>query len=380
MKRLHHILFLFSVAILLSTETATAPLYAQSDKVAAQQRIIDDLEKSIEREEQELEKLKKNKASQQKRAKSLARQIERRNALITTRTRQINTLNTEVRESEQRLDNLSSNIVTLQSSLREMARAAYRNYRNTNALTYLLSSASATEFAHRIASLRCGSQSRSEQLSLLAKLREQEQAERTALAARRSKLSESKNKLSKQRANLRRDMSRAKSTISRMSKREKSVLQSLKSHEKSLNQAIAELRKLTKGNVEGSSFSAATSGLRLPVAGGRVVQYDGNMVEIVGSQGAKVTSIYGGKVMKISRNKVNNKYEVYIAHGEYISAYANLASVCVKQGSTVARNAQIGTIGTMVNPATMELQYKIVFSIHSPSPRIKVRASALFQK
>lgn len=376
MKRLLHITLL----LLLLAGGAGVGTSAPQDKVAEQRRIIDNLEKSIAKEEQELAKLKKNKASQQKRAKSLARQIEKRSALISTRTRQIKNLTAEVTASEQRLSHLSENIARLETSVREMSRAAYRNYRNTNTLTYLLSAGSAIEFAHRVAALRCASSSRREQIARITELRKQEQAERNRLTTRRSELAANKKKLSQQRKQLEGDMRTAKSTISRMSKREKNVLQSLAEHEKSLNQAIAELRKLTKGNRQGSTFNAATTGLRLPLAGGRVVQYNGNMVEIVGSKGAKVTSIYEGKVMKISRNKVNNKYEVYIAHGEYISAYANLASVSVKRGDSVDRNAQIGTVGTMVNPATMELQYKIVFSIHSPSPKIKVRASALFAK
>lgn len=377
MKKLQNITLWIALLLLCGSGER---LYAQQDKVAEQQRIIDNLERSIEQEEKELAKLKKNKATQQKRAKSLARQIERRNALISTRTRQINRLNTEVAASERRLEELAANIARLEQSVREMARAAYRNYRNTNTLTYLLSAGSAVEFAHRVAALRCASESRSEQIERVVTLRKQEQAERTKLSERRSELAANKKKLSQQKKRLQGDMQAAKSTINRMSKRERNVLQSLEEHEKSLNKAIAELRKLTKGNREGSSFNAATSGLRLPLAGGKVAQYNGNMAEIVGVKGAKVTSIYGGKVMKISRNKVNNKYEVYIAHGEYISAYANLASVTVKKGDTVARNGQIGTVGTMVNPATMELQYKIVFSIHSPSPKIKVRASALFAK
>lgn len=377
MKKLRNITLWIALLLLLGSGEG---LYAQKDKVAEQQRIIDNLERSIEREEQELAKLKKNKATQQKRAKSLARQIERRTALISTRTRQISRLNTEVAASEQRLEELAANIARLEQSVREMARAAYRNYRNTNTLTHLLSAGSATEFAHRVAALRCASMSRSEQIERVVELRKKEQEERTKLSARRSELAANKKKLSQQRQRLQGDMQAAKSTISRMSKRERNVLQSLAEHEKSLNKAIAELRKMTKGNREGSTFNAATSGLRLPLAGGKVAQYNGNMAEIVGAKGAKVTSIYEGKVMKISRNKVNNKYEVYIAHGEYISAYANLASVVVKRGDTVARNGQIGTVGTMVNPATMELQYKIVFSIHSPSPKIKVRASALFAK
>ena len=266
------------------------------------------------------------------------------------------------------------------ADLREMARAAYRNYRNTNTLTYLLSAGSATEFAHRVAALRCASMSRSEQIERVVELRKKEQEGRTKLSARRSELAANKKKLSQQRQRLQGDMQAAKSTINRMSKRERNVLQSLAEHEKSLNKAIAELRKMTKGNREGSTFNAATSGLRLPLAGGKVAQYNGNMAEIVGAKGAKVTSIYEGKVVDIKRNKVNNKYDIYIAHGEYITSYANLSAVSVTKNAIVKKGQRIGTIGSAVNISTMEMEYKIVFGIYAPSPDVKMSAANCFKK
>ena len=49
--------------------------------------------------------------------------------------------------------------------------------------------------------------------------------------------------------------------------------------------AIDELRKLTRGNKEGNTFTAKTSNLRLPVVGGGVKRYKGNMAEIAGAEG-----------------------------------------------------------------------------------------------
>ena len=93
-----------------------------------------------------------------------------------------------------------------------------------------------------------------------------------------------------------------------------------------------------------------------------------------------VNTIYEGKIVRVSRNKINNKYDVYVAHGEYISSYANLSDVCVKQGDTVIKNQKIGTIASMVNPSTMAVEYKILFAIHSPNPKVVMKASNLFKK
>lgn len=356
----------------------TSSLYAQSE--AELRKTIDNLESSIEKEEKELAKLKKNKASKQKLVSSLARQIEKRNSLINARDKQIKQLGTEISEAETRIGELSADLTILERSCAEMAREAYRNYRNSNTLAYIFSASSSLEFAHRIAALQTGTKHRERQIEQIVTTRENIKQEQIALASKREEVAIAKKKLDKQRAKMREERDLAKATIKKMTSQEKKVQASMAEHEKRLNNAIAELRKLTKGNKSGNSFNSATKGLKLPVTAGKVVRYNGNTAEIIGSKGANVNSIYEGKVVRISRNKINNKYDVYIAHGEYISSYANLSEVSVKKDETVLKNQKIGTIATMVNPSTMEVEYKILFAIHSPNPKVEMKASNLFKK
>ena len=365
---------LFLILLILTAQT---PLKAQSE--AELRKTIDNLEASIEREEKELAKLQSNKSSKQKLVNSLARQIEKRNALIAARDKQIKQLGRDITAAEKRVGELSVSVAQLERSCSEMYREAYRNYRNNNTLAYIFSSSSALDFARRIASLRTATIYRKEQITQLTTTRNAVQKERQTLAAKREEVAQAKKKLDRQRAKMREERDLAKATIRKMTKQEKSVQASMAEHEKRLSTAIAELRKITKGNKSGGSFSTTTKGLKLPVAGGRVVRYNANTAEIVGSKGASVNSIYEGKVVRISRNKINNKYDVYIAHGEYISSYANLSEVCVKRNDNVLKNQKIGTIATMVNPATMDLEYKILFAIHSPNPKVTMKASNLFK-
>ena len=171
-----------------------------------------------------------------------------------------------------------------------------------------------------------------------------------------------------------------RANIKQLSKKEKAALQQKIAREQRLDVAIDELRKLTRGNKEGNTFTAKTSNLRLPVVGGGVKRYKGNMAEIAGPKGAQVISIYEGKVVEVKRNRITNKYDVYIAHGEYISSYANLNSVTVGKDDKVARNQQIGTIGSGVDVMTMQPEYKMVFGIYGPSPKVQMRASDCFKK
>ena len=353
---------------------------AQTKAIEQQRVVIANLERRIANEERELAKLKKNKASKEQQVASLTKQIEHRSALISETTRQIKRLTEEVAASERRLKNLSGEQTKLEANVQELARVAYRNYRYQNHLAYIFASKSFTDMARRIAMLRGATEYRFRQIEEIISIQKDVQAEREALSKRREELSATKRRLDSQRKKLRSDMAAAKKAISTMSSKQQSVLRSKMEHEEKLNAAIVQLRKLIKGNKAGASFSAKTTALSIPVAAGRVKRYKGNMAEFIGKEGAAVTSIYEGKVIDIKRNKVNNKYDIYIAHGEYITSYANLSAVSVAKGTIVQRGQRIGTIGAAVNIVTMEMEYKIVFGVYGPSPEVVILASNLFKK
>ena len=356
------------------------PALAQTSKIEQQKKVIANLERSIAREERQLAQLKKNKASTEKQVRALTKQIEKRNALIRETTRQIKQLTAEVAASERRLKSLGGQLTQLEDNVREIVRVAYRNYRYQNHLTYLFSAKSFTDMARRVAMLRIAMEYRIAQIKEVSAVRSDVQEERNTLTKRREELSATKRRLDNQRKKLRSDMAAAQKAISQMSSKQKSVLRSKMEHEEKLNAAIKQLRKLTKGNKAGASFSSSTTALNLPVVGGKVKRYKGNMAEIVGKEGAAITSIYEGKVVDIKRNKVNNKYDIYIAHGEYITSYANLSAVSVAKNAIVKKGQRIGTIGSAVNISTMEMEYKIVFGIYAPSPDVKMSAANRFKK
>ena len=370
-------LYILTLTVLLAF---AQPALAQTSKIEQQKKVIANLERSIAREEKQLAQLKKSKASTEKQVAALTKQIEKRNALIRETTRQIKRLTAEVNASENRLKALGGQLSALEENAREIARAAYRNYRYQNYLTYLFSAKSFADIARRVVMLRVAAEYRIAQIKQISAVRSDVQAERNILTKRREELSTTKRRLDKQRASLRADMAAAKKTVSKMSSKQQSVLRSKMEHEEKLNAAIKQLRKLTKGNKAGASFSSSTTALNLPVAGGKVKRYKGNMAEITGKEGAAVTSIYEGKVVDVKRNKVNNKYDIFIAHGEYITSYANLSAVSVAKGAIVQKGQRIGTIGSAVNISTMEMEYKIVFGIYAPSPDVKMSAANCFKK
>lgn len=367
------------ILVLAALLAAALPAIAQSNKVKRQEAVIAELRRNIKEEEKTLRELKKNKASAQELVISLTKQIESRTALIEETSRQIKKLTAEVVATEKRINSLSTQLAQLEKNVTEIIREAYRNYRYQSHLTYIFSADSFADIARRIAMLRVATDFRYEQIKEVTKIRANVQKERDKLAKQREVLNETKRQLNIERKKLKADVASAKKSIEQMTSKEKSVLRSKTEHQKRLNDAIKELRKLVKGNKKGSSFVAGRK-LQLPVENGKVVRYKENIAEISGAEGAAVTSVYEGRVFKVARNKVNNKYDVFIAHGEYITSYANLSEVMVENGDDVKKDQRIGTIGSMFDLRSEEIVYKIIFGIYSPNPREKIYAEVHFRK
>ena len=368
---------LLTLLLLLAASAAAA----QNDpKIEQQKRVIAALEQRIAAEERELSKIKEGRAATEERVRRLARQIDSRNQLLEETEKQARLLRAEISRTDSVAGDLNTTLARNRAQYAEMVREAYRNYKHNNYLTYIFSSRDFADVARKITNLREVASMRERKLQDIAALSKQVAEEKALLDRRKLSLDSVTQQLTAQKQKLQRDARNARTSIRQMSQKEKTALQRKMAQEQQLDVAIGELRKLTKGNTEGASFSTKTTGLRLPVTAGRVKRYKENMAEVTGPRGAHVISIYDGKVVDIKRNRITNKYDVYVAHGEYITSYANMGSICVEKGQKVARNQQLGTIGSAVNILTMETEYKLVFGIYPPNPGEKLRAENCFRK
>lgn len=354
---------------------------AQNDsQIERQKKVIEALEEKIAAEERALSQIKRGRADTEERVKRLARQIDSRNQLLDATEKQASLLRSEIARTDSVAGDLNTALQCNQSEYAAMVREAYRNYKHNNYLTYIFSSRSFADVARKITNLRAVASMRERKLNDISRLSSEVATEQELLARRKRSLDSVSRKLTGQKQSLQRDANSAKAEIRTMSRREKEALQKKMAQEQQLEVAINELRKLTKGNTEGDTFSSKTSGLRLPVIGGRVKRYKENMAEVTGPRGAQIISIYDGKVVDVKRNRITNKYDVYVAHGEYITSYANLGAISVEKGQKVAKNQTLGTIGSSMNIVTMETEYKLVFGIYPPTPGQRMLAENCFKK
>lgn len=368
------------LAVLLLALSVSGAVAQNDAQIREQKRIIASLEKRIAAEEREISKLRQGRTSTEERIRRLARQIDSRTQLLDATEKEASLLREEIARKDSVAGGLSAALERNREQYAAMVREAYRNYRHNNYLTYIFSSRDFADAARRIANLRAVASMRESKLRDIRSLSEQVRTEQEELGRRKLSLDSATRRLSSQRERLQLDSRNARASVSRLSKKEKAALQRKIAQEQQLDAAIGELRKLTKGNKEGASFSSKTSGLRLPVQGGRVKRYKGNMAEVAGPKGARAISIYDGKVVEIKRNRITGKYDVFVAHGEYITSYANLGTICVEKGQKVARNEALGTIGSAVDIETMQTEYRLVFGIYPPDPKQTMFAANCFKK
>ena len=349
-------------------------------RIAEQRKLIEQLEKQVEEEEKRLNSIKKDKSTAQQRVRSITRQINSRNQLLNKTEKEISSIEKNIQLNDSLLTKTRAQEQSERERYAEMVREAYRNHKQNNYVTYLLASENFSDAARRIANIRAVAELRAERMRRIDSLGKAIEQQQSSLASRRQDLDVVQRKAQEQRKKLQSDVKSAQTVMNQLSSKEKAALRDKMESEERLDAAIDALRKLTKGNTTGASFSRTTSNLNLPVAGGRVKQYKGNMAEIVGGRGAEVRSIYEGKVVEVKRNRITGKYDVFVAHGEYITSYANLDEVSVQKEQKVAKNGRLGEIGSAVNLQTMQPEYKMVFGIYSPNPKETMRAADCFKK
>lgn len=381
MRNLLKIAFMLVVATILLPRMAYAQ---QSDeekaRIAEQRRIVEQLEKELEEDEKALKSIKQDKSTAQQRVRSITKQINSRNQLLNRTEREIGSIERSITHNDELISQTKQAYDKEREEYAEMVRESYRNYKQNNYITYILASESFEDVARRIANIRAIATLRSDRLHRMDSLGKALDKQQLSLNTRRQALDSVQRKAEAQRKKLQGDVTSAKKAMNQLTKREQAALREKMESEERLDAAIDALRKLTKGNKEGASFSRNTTNLNLPVQGGRVREYKGNMAEIVGEKGADVSAIYDGKVVEVRRNRISGKYDVFVAHGEYITSYANLDNVVVRKEQKIAKNGIIGEVGASMNLTTMKTEYKMVFGIYSPNAKEVMRAADCFKK
>jgi septal ring factor EnvC (AmiA/AmiB activator) len=405
-------------------------LYSQDRNKLEKEKIK--LEKEIASMNKILNETKKTKKMSTSELRVLEKKIAQRKKLIKNINSQMGMLNNEIKSTQQSIGELYKEITILRESYAQMLRYAQKNKTNTDKLLFIFSSKDYKEAYQRYIFFRQFGDLQKEKLAQIQSKTNELSKRTNELELKRTnqeKLLQQELKNSKE---LNKEKTEKQKTVNQLQKKEKQLAKNLKDKQKQVkklqqqidNAIAAEVKKqkelaakkkqqmatntttnkkeaeANKAAIEtakkknytiattpeevalSSSFEANKGKLPWPTSQGVIVsQYgvhkhpevkgaviENKGIDIRTTKGSTVRSIFKGEVSRVAKGPTG-LLVVIIRHGEYMSVYANLKSVSVKNGQKVDTKQTIGTVSTNEDGVS-EYKFQIFKGTHHLNPSI----------
>ena len=350
-----------------------------------------------------LQKNKTQKADALESLEDLFLKIDRLRELIRLTNRQINALTSQINKNQADISALEEELAILKEDYASMIVKSRKNSSQQNRLMFLFSSENFWQVIKRVRYMNQYAAYRKQQGENIAKKTEtlrqlnenlvSQKAVKEELLSDNRKVQEQfeleRKKQQKVLQNLRSNESKYAAQIK---KKQRQTVKIDREIDRLIREAIAASNKkagttnvsfaLTpEAKALAANFIANKGRLPWPVRKGVVIQKFGtqrhavvrtttiksNGVTIATSPGTKARAVFEGKVLNIVQFQGSNPI-VLIQHGNYVTAYKNLASVSVQKGDKVVSKQEIGSIFT--NPTTQRtsLQFSIFYNTTPKNP------------
>ncbi len=420
----------YIIILILSMIAFPFNLYSQDRNKLEKEKIK--LEKEIASMNKILNETKKTKKMSTSELRVLEKKIAQRKKLIKNINSQMGMLNNEIKSTQQSIGELCKEITVLRESYAQMLRYAQKNKTNTDKLLFIFSSKDYKEAYQRYIFFRQFGDLQKEKLAQIQSKTNELSKRTNELELKRTnqeKLLQQELKNSKE---LNKEKTEKQKTVNQLQKKEKQLAKNLKDKQKQVkklqqqidNAIAAEVKKqkelaakkkqqmatntttnkkeaeANKAAIEtakkknytiattpeevalSSSFEANKGKLPWPTSQGVIVsQYgvhkhpevkgaviENKGIDIRTTKGSTVRSIFKGEVSRVAKGPTG-LLVVIIRHGEYMSVYANLKSVSVKNGQKVDTKQTIGTVSTNEDGVS-EYKFQIFKGTHHLNPSI----------
>jgi septal ring factor EnvC (AmiA/AmiB activator) len=375
---------------------------AQSEKAALEERKAE-----IQNEINQFDRLLKNVRKEEKTmvllVETIDKKISRTQEIINITNKQANTLTRNIKSNLVEIKKLEVEIKALKAEYAEMIVKAYKSKNDQSRLMFLLSSEDFLQAYKRVQYLQSYANYRKKQADEIL-------LKSTAIADKNEELESEKKEKSRvldlnqrQRAALKTDKVEQVDLLAVVKANEKKYAADIKEKSRERNKIDSELRALIAADIKASNkgktgavankffltpeakllannFISNKGKLPWPVEEGfvsrrygkqphpvvRSLTIDSNGLRMQSPEGAKVRSIFEGKVIRITKSKYGI-LAVHIRHGNYTSIYDNLKLVSVETGDTVRTKDIIGEIFTS-NSGETELKFVLMQDTETVDP------------
>lgn len=399
------ILILNSSFFILNSAQAQSKQQLEKDKAQVEQE--------IKRLNNDLIKARKNSKAGQKELNLLEQKIQQRTRLINNINGQLNVLSLQMVQTQDSLTLVRSQVDSLKTEYARVVRVLYGERGSLDKLVLLLDTKSYNTAYLRTKYFRDYSRYRRRQAAFIRQKEEElnevgvqlarQQQETTSLLAQERRQKEQLSQERKERQqNLKKSKQQEKQLQQQIDRKEKQKRQLQQQIQRIINEEIAKAAKEKKaaaGAGAGKSNSATATStadvalsndfasnkgkLPWPVFYTKVVREYGRYTHASGGQnmnngidlqcksGASVQAVFNGTVSRVFTCP-NGTRGIIVRHGDYMSVYANMGSVTVKEGSKVSTKQNLGTVYTN-EEGSAEFSFQLWKGTASQNPRTWLR-------
>ena len=347
-----------------------------------------------------LQKNKNQKADALESLEDLFLKIDRLRELIRLTNRQINSLSSQINKNQADISSLDKELTILKEDYASMIVKSRKNSSQQNRLMFLFSSENFWQAIKRVRYMNQYAAYRRQQGENIAKKTETQRQLNETLVSQKAVKDELLSDNRKAQEHFEQDRKKQQKVLQNLRSNERKYAAQIKKKQRQTVKIEREIDRLIREAIAASNKKAGTTNVSFaltpeakalaanftankgrlpwPVRKGVVIQKFGtqrhavvrtttiksNGVTIATSPGTKARTVFEGTVLNIVQFQGSNPI-VLIQHGNYVTAYKNLASVSVQKGDKVVSKQEIGTIFT--NPTTQRtsLQFS-VFSNTTP--------------
>ncbi len=369
------------------------------------------VEQEIKRLNSDLAKAKKNSKAGQQQLGILEKKIGQRTKLINTINGQLNLLDIQMHVTQDSIALMRNQVDSLKAEYAQVVRNLYSERGNLDRLVLLLDTRSyntaylRTKYFRDYSRYRrrCAAHIREkeEELNEAGIALARQQQETTSLLAQEKR---QKDQLAKERnerqQSLKKSKQQEKDLQAQINKKEKQKRQLQQQIQRIINEEIAKAAKENKAGAGASKntsagtasnadvalsndFASNNGRLPWPVYYTKVAREYGRYTHSSGGQnmnngidlqcksGAAVQAVFGGTVSRVFTCP-NGTRGIIVRHGEYMSVYANMGTVTVKEGAKVSTKQNLGTVYT-TDDGTAEFSFQLWKGTSSQNPRSWLR-------
>lgn len=315
--------------------------------------------------------------------KLVGSKLENRQKIVKGIESEMGTVSGQLQVKSAEVSRLQKQYDELKNSYSALIRIAYKNYRNNSFLSFLFSARDFTDAARRLYYVkRIGAdmQKKADELQTLNKKLDVEVA---SLNNRKKELAGLEQQHTTELAQLQAEQGELKKTQDALKGKEKQLLAEAEKRRRQIAELERQLQRAVNDDVKKTSGKAVASGpltaqfaakkgkLLRPVDGVVVDRYglhnhptqkgvkiNNKGVNIAAKAGDEVQCIFAGEVRKVFFFQgLGNS--VMVRHGSYLTIYANLESVFVREGEKVMEGSPLGTVAKAASGQQATLHFEV---------------------